>query len=319
MKKSFSRFAAIFTLAFMCLSGCSKTTEIPDVGEYFSTDFDVKSFDAANLSVDTYEISEINGDELSELYPLACYNGKLYLTKGAVAESNFTEAETGRIIEYDLKTKTVKTIVESRLPSLPHSSEESENVSENDELIFVDYWDMGFYDNKFFFEKTSSYASFGGFAEYYYYDTLTGECELFFTPSSLLKCRQLVFLDDKAYFDDKYDFSAEGYSSSVYSYDLISKTVNLEKESAESPIAYGGEILCYCKDGFYTLNNEFVFSPNDSDFVDVSEVVGGSILTFCNSVYDESGERAIGSASDTIRLKHLSAITYLHLSPKRFT
>ena len=44
------------------------------------------------------------------------------------------------------------------------------------------------------------------------------------------------------------------------------------------------------------MNNEFVFSPNNSNFIDVSEVCGGSILGFCNPVYDESGEYANGSA-----------------------
>lgn len=261
---------AILAVAFICFGGCSKAIEIPDVNEYFSTEFDVKSFKATNIRVDIYDVSEINGSDFgsdfSELSLLACYNGKLYLTQDAVAENNFEEAKTGRIIEYDLKTKTAKTIVESSLPTLLPSDEDSEKVPDIDDLIFIDYRDMGFYDNKLFFVKTSSYALAGS------------------------------FLDGKVYFDDKYDYSAEGYSSDVYSYDLKSKTVSLEKKFAEAPIAYDEKILCYSDDGFYTLNDEFVFSPNNSDFIDVSEARGGSILSFCNPVYDESGECANGSA-----------------------
>lgn len=303
-KRFFKKFlCALFAAVFICFCGCSKTVEVPDVSEYFSTELDVKPYEATNISVDIYEVSEINGLEISELYALACYDGKLYLTRGAVAENAFEEAKTGRIIEYDLKTKTTKTIVESTLPSLLPSDENSEKTPESDDLIFIDYRDMGFYDNKLFFVKTSSYALGGAFFEYYYYDTITGECELFFTPAASesnrmyrMRYGRLAFLDGKIYFDDKYDISAETYSSDVYSYDLKSKAISLEKKSAEAPISYDGKILCYSNDGFYTLNNEFVFSPNNSNFIDVSEVCGGSILGFCNPVYDESGEYANGSA-----------------------
>lgn len=303
-KLFFKKFlCAVFAVSFICFCGCSKMAKIPDVSEYFSTELNVKSSDMANISVDKYEVSEIDGTKISELYILACYDGKLYLTQGAVAENNFEEAKVGRIIEYDLITKTTKIIVESTLPSLLPADEDSKETPDTDDLIFIDYRDMGFYDNKLFFVKTSSYALGGAFHEYYYYDTATGECELFFTPAASEKKRtfrmrygRLAFLGDKVYFDDKYRDSAETYSSDMYSFDLKSKTASLETKSAEAPIAYDGKILCYCDDGFYTLDNEFAFSPNNSSFIDVSEVCGGSVLGFCNPVYDESGEYANGSA-----------------------
>lgn len=302
MKKIALTLTACLALC-ISLTGCSKTAEIPDVSEYFSTELDVKSAETANIKVDIYEVSEINGFEFPELYDHACYNDKLYLMQSAVAENIFEKAKTGRIIEYDLKTKTTKTIVESTLPSLLPADEDSEETPDTDDLIFIDYRDMGFYDNKLFFIKSSGYALGGAFLEYYYYDTITGECELFFTPPASEEKRtfrmrdgRLAFLDGKVYFDDKYGDSAETYSSDVYSYDLKNKTVSLEKKSAEVPIAYDRKILCYSEDGFYTLDNEFVFSPNSSDFIDVSEVCSGSILGFCNPVYDESGEYANGSA-----------------------
>lgn len=300
----FKKFlSAIFAVTFTCSCGCLKTIEFPNVYEYFNTELDIKSSEITNIRVDTYEVSEINGYEFPELYLLSCYNGKLYLTQSAVAENNFEEVKTGRIIEYNLKTKKTKTIVESTLPSLLPTGEDSERTPDNDDLIFIDYQDMGFYDNKLFFVKTSSYALGGVFLEYYYYDTITDECELFFTPAASetnrtfrIRSGQLAFLDGKVYFDDKYRNSAEAYSSDVYSYDLKSKTISLEKKFAEAPIAYDEKILCYSNNGFYTLNNEFVFSPNNSDFIDVSEVCGGSIISFCNPVYDENGEYANGSA-----------------------
>lgn len=282
---------SIFTTALICFCGCSKTAETPDVTEYFSTEFDVKDLDETDIKAEIYEVSKIDGLDYSELSDLACYNGKLYLMQGTVAENQFEEAKTGAIIEYDLKTKAVKTIAQSSLPSLLPSDDTSDAVPNSDDLIFIDYYNRGFYDNKLVYEKSYLYALAGGFSEYYYYDMVTGESDLFFTPTSSNQHRNLAFLDGKVYFDD---YSDERFS--VYSYDFGSKTVNFEKGSAEAPIAYGGKILCYSNDGFYTLNNEFVFSPNSSGFDDVSEVRGGSILGFTNPVYDETGECAIGSA-----------------------
>lgn len=289
--KKIKGFATIFTATLICFCGCSKTADAPDVTEYFSTEFDVKDLGETDIKAEIYEVSEIDGLDYSELFDLACYNGKLYLMQGTVAENQFEEAKTGAIIEYDLKTKAVKTIAQSSLPSLLPSDDTSDAVPDNDDLLFINYYDMGFYGNKLFYGTIYSYALAGSFSEYYYYDTVTGESELFFTPTSSNHHKKFAFLDDKVYFDD---YSDEMFS--VYSYDFKSKTVSLEKDSAEAPIAYNGEILCYSNDGFYTLNNEFVFSPNSDGFDDVSKVRSGSILGFTNPVYDETGENAIGSA-----------------------
>lgn len=298
----------VFTVS-LCSCSTSPDFRLPKMNEYISSSFTIEKTDGR---FDEYHISHIDGCDFSEYWAIGFYDGCLYLTCWGNAENGNYEAHTAQLIKYDVRKKETTVIAEEALPPLdlnePTPLSLSEASRDNDPYDSIIYSNMGYFDDTYFFLKTYSYAKGGGLSKQCCYNTKTGELKEYFTPKTDSNNRtqaalpsRLSYLNGKVYFDDLYENgennpSENEYIADMYSYSIKSGEVTLEKEDAENPIAYNGDILYY-RDGYIYSNSDDIrmFMPNSPGKTDVGGLYGGKSLTYYYYLYDED-EYANGTA-----------------------
>lgn len=297
-----------FTLS-LCSCSTSHDFRLPKMNEYISSSFTIEKTDG---KFDEYHISHIDGCDLSDYGDIGFYDGCIYLTCWGNAENGNFEAHAARLVKYDVRKKETTVIEEETLPPLvsnePTPVSLSEASRDNDPYDSITYSNMGYFDDTYFFLKTYSYARGGGLSKQCCYNTKTGELKEYFTPKTDSNNRtqaafptKLSYLNGKVYFDDLYvndenSLSENEYTADMYSYDIKSGEVTLEKEDAENPIAYNGDILYY-RDGYFcsSRNDRRIFMPNSVSGADLGGLYGGKSLNYFYDLYDEY-ESAYGTA-----------------------